>query len=137
MSVKRHWRHFINILESVLNAAAPIETVRVKKTRVNGVVGKLLKRFTGDAFSENVKLKILHVNQGIIKGVQHPVQNLIWKKWKEYFEEKLKANSTNPKKLYDILRQLGLPNKRLSFTDLCLQEKEGLTFYPFVISDVF
>ena len=41
MSVKRHWRHFINILENVLNAAAPIETVRVKKTRVNGVVGKL------------------------------------------------------------------------------------------------
>lgn len=77
MSVKRHWRHFINILESVLNAAAPIETVRVKKTRVNGVVGKLQRRFTGDAFSENVKLKILHVNQGIIKGVQHPVQNLI------------------------------------------------------------
>ena len=101
------------------------------------MVGKLQRRFTGDTFYENVKLKILHVNQGIIKGVQHPVQNLIWKKQKEYFQEKLKANSTNPKKLEDILRQLGLPNKRLPFTDLCLQEKEGLTFYPFVMSDVF
>lgn len=41
--------------------------------------------------------------------IQNAIQNLIWKKKQAYYEEKLKENTANPKKLWKILKQLGLP----------------------------
>ena len=52
-------------------------------------------------------------------------------------EEKLKENTKNPKKLWKILKQLGLPNKRSPSTNICLEAKYGLTFDPYILSEVF
>ena len=48
---------------------------------------KLYKKFTSTK---------LHVDEEIYKEVQNTVQNLIRKKKKAYFEEKLKENTANP-----------------------------------------
>ena len=58
------------------------------------------------------------------------------KKKKAYFEEKLKENTANHKKLWKTLKQLGLPEKRLLCTDMCLKV-EDLKFEPFTISELF
>ena len=68
---------------------------------------------------------------------QETVQNLIRKKKKSYFEEKLKENTKNPKKLWKTLKQLGLPDKRSIFTNICIEAKNGLTFDLFTIFEVF
>ena len=49
----------------------------------------------------------------IYKEVQNKVQNLIRKKKKAYFEEKLKESTAYPRKLWKTLKYIGLPEKRL------------------------
>ena len=56
--------------------------------------------------------------------MRNAVQNLIRKKKKAYFEEK-------------TLKQLGLPEKRLPCTDICLKVEEDLKFDPFTIFELF
>ena len=73
--------------------------------------------------------------QEIYKEVQNTVHNFIWKKKKAYFEEKLKENTPNPKKLWKTLKQLGPPEKRLPCTDIC-RKVEELKFEPFTISEL-
>ena len=75
----------------------------------------------------------MHVDEEIYKEVRSTVQNLTREKKKAYFEEKLKENTTNPKKLWKTLRQLGLPEKRLPYTDVCLKE-EDIKFDAFTIN---
>ena len=43
----------------------------------------------------------------------------------------------NPKELWKILKQLGLPEKRLPCTDVCLEAEEDLKLDPFTISELF
>ena len=76
------------------------------------------------------------MKKSIGKHARKVVQNLIRRKKKAYFEEKLKENTRNPKKLWKILKQLGLSDKRSS-TNICLEAKNGLTFDPYTISEVF
>ena len=79
----------------------------------------------------------MRIDEEIYKEVRNTVQNLIRKKKKGYFEEKLKENPANPKKLWKTLKQLGLPEKRLPCTDVCLKVEEDLKFDPFTISELF
>ena len=78
----------------------------------------------------------MHVDEEIYKEARNTVQSLIRKKNKAYFKEKLKENTANPKKLWKTLKQLGLPEKRLPCTDVCLKV-EDLKFDPFTISELF
>ena len=76
----------------------------------------------------------LHVDKDLYKEAQNAVQNLIRKKKKAYFEEKLKTNTANPKNIWETLKELGLQNNR-SPSGICLKKKDGLTFDPFAISE--
>ena len=71
------------------------------------------------------------------KETCNTVQNLIRKRKKAYFEEKLKENTANPKRLRKTLKQLGLPEKRLPCTDVCIKAEEELKFDPYIISVLF
>ena len=79
----------------------------------------------------------MHVDEEIYNKARNAVQNFIRKKKKAYFEEKLKENTANPKKLWKTLKQLGLPEKRLPCTDVCLKVEEDLKFDPCTISESF
>ena len=74
-----------------MKAIAPFQTVRIKNN-------------ASEWFDE------------IYKQARNTVQNLIRKKKKAYFEEKLKENKANPNKIWKTLKQLGLPEKRLPCT---------------------
>ena len=75
----------------------------------------------------------MHVDEEICKEARNTVQ----KKKKAYFEEKLQESTAKPKSLWKILKQLGLPEKRLPCTDVYLKGKEGLKFEPFPTSELF
>ena len=79
----------------------------------------------------------LHFDEVLYKEARNAFQNLIRKKKKAYLEEKLKAYTANPKKLWETLKELGLQNNRSLSFDICLKKKDGLTFDPFTISEVF
>ena len=79
----------------------------------------------------------MHVDEEIYREARNVVQNLIRKKKKAYFEEKLKENTRNPEKLWKTLKQLGMSDKRSPSTNICLEAKNWLTFDPYTISEVF
>ena len=55
---------------------------------------------------------------------------------KTHIEIKVKENTVDPKSLWKTLKQLGLPEKKLPCTDVCLKTKEELKFDPFTISEL-
>ena len=69
------------------------------------------------------------------RSTQHSSRFNVKKKEKSFFEENLKANTANPKKLWETIKQLGLLNKRFPSSDIYL--KENLIFDYSIISNVF
>ena len=57
------------------------------------------KIHTRDKIYKKFKSTKLHVDEEIYNEARNKVQNLIRKKKKAYFEEKIKENTVNPKKL--------------------------------------
>ena len=132
------YSYFITRLECVINAIAPFKTVRIKNNASEWFDGEIAEKIhTRDKLYKKFKSTKLHVDEEIYKEARNTVQNLIRKKKKAYFEEKLKGNTANSKKLWKTLKQLGLPEKKLPCTDVCLKVKEDLKFDPFTICELF
>ena len=115
---------FISRFEGIINVVAPIKTVRIKNnTRkwFDGEIGNNI--YKRDKLHKKFKLTALHVDEDLYKEARNAVQNLIRKKKKAYFEEKLKANTANPKKLWETLKELGLQNNRSPSSNICLKER--------------
>ena len=65
--------------------------------QVNGLMEKLQRKYLKKKKFKSTKL---HVDEEVYKEARNTVQNLIRKKKKAYFQEKLKENTANPKKLW-------------------------------------
>ena len=105
----------------MVNVVAPFKIVRVKNNTSDWFDGEIAEKIhTRDKLSKRFKLTKLYVDEEISKEAQKVVQNLIWKKKKAYFEEKLKENRKSPKKLWKTLKNLGLLDKRSPSTNICL-----------------
>ena len=129
---------FITRLDCVINAVAPFKTVRIKNNASEWFNGEIAEKIhTRDKLCKKFKSTKLDVDEEIYKEARNRVQNLIRKKKKAYFEEKIKENTANPKKLWKTLKQLGLPEKRLPCTNVCLKVEEDLKLDPFTISELF
>ena len=110
----------------MVNAVASFETVRVKNNTSEWFDGEIAdKMHTRDKLYRRFNLTKLHVDEEIYKEARNVVQNLIRKKKKAYFEEKLKENTKNPKKLWKTVKQLGLPDKRSPSTNIALRQNMG------------
>ena len=84
---------------TVINAIAPSKTVRIKNNASGWFDGDIAQKIhTRDKLSKKFKSTKLHVDEELYKEVWNTVQNLIRKKKKAYFEEKLKENTANLKK---------------------------------------
>ena len=82
---------FINRHHCVVNAVAPFKTVRVKNNTSEWFDGETADKIhTRDKLYSRFKLTKLRVDEEIYKEARNVVQNLIQKKKKAYFEEKLK-----------------------------------------------
>ena len=65
------------------------------------------------------------------------VQNLIKKKKKEFYEEKLKENISKPKELWKTLKSLGSPKSSPSSSNICLNENNSIEFDSLSIAEIF
>ena len=79
----------------------------------------------------------LHLDEEIYKEACNTIQNLIRKKKESILWGKIKGKHTNQKKLWKTIKQLGLPEKRLAWTNVCLKAKEELKFDPCTVSELF
>ena len=103
---------FITRIDCVINAVAPFKTVRIKNNASEWFDGEIAEKInTRDKLYKRFKSTKLYIDEKIYKKARSTVQNLIRKKKKAYFEEKLKENTANPKKLWKTLKQFGLPEK--------------------------
>ena len=73
------------------------------------------KIHTRDKLYKKFKSTKLHIDEEIYKEVRNTVQNLLRKKKKAYFEEKLKENTANPKKTLENIRTARSARKKVTF----------------------
>ena len=99
------YNNFINRLACVINAVAPFKTVRVKNNTIEWFDGEIADKIhTRDKLYKRFELTKLHADEEIYKEARNVVQNLIRRKKKAYFENKLKENTKNPKKRWKTLK---------------------------------
>ena len=65
-----------------------------------------------DKLFKNFESSCLNIDWEISKETRNDVQRLIKFKKEKYFEEKLTENIVKPKKLWEALKSLGLPDKK-------------------------
>ena len=107
---------FITRLDCVINAIAPFKTVRIKNNASEWFDGEIAEKIhTRDKLYKKFKSTKLHIDEEIYKEVRNTVQNLLRKKKKAYFEEKLKENTANPKKTLENIRTARSARKKVTF----------------------
>ena len=106
---------FLNKLIKVVNKIALSKDIRIKNT-----TQEWFDREIAELTHAHKKLFLkfknskLHIDEENYKKVKYHVQNLIWKKKKEFYETNLK-----PKELWKTLKSMGLPSKAVTASNIC------------------
>ena len=137
-NVNKAYDDFFHKLIEVINKIAPLKTVRIKKTRGEWFDRELAEKLSlRDKLFKKLKSSCLNIDWEIYKKTKNDVQRLIKYKKKKYFEEKLAENIAKPKNIWQALKSLGLPNKKTSQANICLENIDGLLFGSFSIAETF
>ena len=137
-NVNKAYDDFFHKLIEVINKIAPLKTVRIKKTRGEWFDRELAEKLSlRDKLFKKLKSSCLNIDWEIYKKTKNDVQRLIKYKKKKYFEEKLTVNIAKPKNLWQALKSLGLPNKKTSQSNICLENINGLLFDSISIAETF
>ena len=70
----------------------------------------------------------LHIDEGNYKNVKYQVQNLIWRKKREFYETNLRQKINKPKELWKTLKSMSLPFKAVTALNICLKNKNQIVF---------
>ena len=129
----------IGKITDVVNKLAPMKKSRIKSNSQDWFDGEVAEKITNrEKLFEKFKKSRLQVDKDILKEARNDVSNLIKKKKKEFYEERLKENIGKPKELWKTLKDLGLPSKNTTSTSkICLQENNNISFDPLKIADIF
>ena len=112
VNVNDAYSNFIQKLMEVTDNVAPVKNRRIKKNSREWFDSEILEKIKiRDKLLRNTKKTRLHINKKIYKRAQYSVQNLIAKKKKQFFENKLKECIGKPKDLWKTIKSLELPNK--------------------------
>ena len=137
-NVNKAYDDFFHKLIEVINKIAPLKTVRVKKTSGEWFDREIAEKLNlRDKLLNKFKSSCLNIDWEIYKETNNDVQRLIKYKKKKYFEEKLTVNIAKPKNLWQALKSLGLPNKKTSQSNICLENINGLLFDSISIAETF
>ena len=70
----------------------------------------------------------LHIDEENYKNVKYQVQNLIWRKKREFYETNLRQKINKPKELWKTLKSMSLPFKAVTALNICLKNKNQIVF---------
>ncbi len=117
---------FIDNLMNVINNIAPIKQSKVKSNSQDWFDGEIAEKIAiRDKLFKKYKKSRLHIDKDLYKDARNQVQNVIKRKKKTFFENKLKENIAKPKELWKTLKELGLPNKDSTNANICLKDNNG------------
>ena len=106
------YSNFIQKLMEVIDKVAPVKNKRIKGNSQEWFDSEISEELIiRDKLFKKYKKTRLHVDEEIYKRARYSVQNLIAKKKKEFFENRLKEFIGKPKELWKAIKSLGLPNK--------------------------
>ena len=122
----------------MVNNIAPSKTARIKNTNNEWFNREIAKKLSiRDKLFEKFKSNCLNIDWEIHKEARNDVQRTIKQKEKQYLEQKLSENIAKPKQLCQTLKSLGLPNKKNSPSNACLNNKKGLSLDSLSIAETF
>ena len=81
--------------------------------------------------------KLLETDKDLLKAAKLSLKNIIQKKKKTFFQDKLKENSNNSKELWKTLKSLGMNTKNGNQSKICLKENGVTQFEPKKNANVF
>ena len=105
---------FFQKMVEVVNNIAPFKTARIKNTSNEWFDREIAEQLSiRDKLLKKYKSNHLIIDWETYKEARDEVQRTIKHKKKQYLEEKLSENIAKPKELWQTLKSLGLPNKRI------------------------
>ena len=111
-NVNDAYSNFIQKLMKVSDEVAPVKNKRIKRNSQEWFDSQISEKLIiRDKLFKKYKKTKLHEDKKIYKKARYSVQNLIAKKKKCFFENKLKECIGKPKDLWKAIKSLGLPNK--------------------------
>ena len=123
---------FSERLLGVINLLAPIKNSRIKtnnKEWYDGEVAELIS--SRNNLFQKFKKSRLEIDKQIYHEARNKVLSVIKKKKTAFFENKLKDNVGQPRKLWEILKNLGLGKKKTPKVNVCLEdENKNKVFDP-------
>ena len=138
-NINAAYADFIGKFMSVINKIAPIKTIRAKNHTEEWLDGEILDSIlVRDKAFQKFKNSKLQVDKEIYKAGRNKVQNLVIKKKKMFYEEKLRENIGKPNELWKTINSLGLAWTPKSDSKTCLKDKEqNLYFDAKTNGDIF
>ena len=122
----------------VVNNISPLKILRIKNTNSEWFDRKIAEQLSiRDKLFKKFKSNRLNIDWEIYKEARNEVQKTIKQKKKRYYEEKLSENTAKPKELWQLLKSLGLSIKKNSPSNICLKNKNGLSFYSLSTVETF
>ena len=109
----------------VIDKVAPVKNKRIKRNSQEWFDSEISEKLIiRDKFFKKYQKTRLHIDEDIFKRARYSVQNLIAKKKKGFFENKLKECIGKPKNLWKVIKSLGLPSKSGRFIVGALTENQ-------------
>lgn len=106
---------FLTKLMSVIDTIAPTKEARIKCNSQEWFDGEIADKIaTRDKLFKKFKKSKLQINSDLWNEAKSNVQNLINKKKKEYYKNKITENTGKPKELWKTLKSMGLDNSKKS-----------------------
>ena len=130
---------FLSKLTDVINEVAPFKQSNVKNRSQEWFDGEVAEKIsTRDKLYKKFKKSRLHVDELCFKEARNIAENLIKKKKKELFGNKINDNIKNPKELWKVLNDIGLPKKGSSGTqNICLKDNDEYVFDSTSTANIF
>ena len=127
--VNAAYSDLVEKITTVIDKVAPYKEVRIKNNTQDWFdddVAEAIK-FRGKCLM-HFKLTKLHIDEDLYKEAKHNAMNLIKTKKNQFYKRKLKENIGKPKELWKALKSLGLPSKKSSRFNICLEKDNKIHF---------
>ena len=111
---------------------------RIKNNSQEWFDGEIMEKIAiRDKLFKKFKNSQLHVDNDIFKEAKKEVADLIKKRKREYFENKLSENIGKPKELWKTIKELGLSKKASEVSNICLRKEGENVFDPKLTANIF
>ena len=133
------WCNFKDLFLGIINELAPVTQVKLKASSDNWFSGTILNLIRQ---RDKALMKFRQSKDPVLydeyKTLRNKTQREIDRAKKDYVKSKISENKDNPKKLWQTLKDIGMPSKKSSGSSVIgLQDGEDIIFEKESVADKF